>query len=86
MAETRRRDRAAIATEGEVVSLVDEGITLTIVMIQAVMVTVTEDPQVVEITTGVVQVVVGVTAVADPAAIARQCPVAGGDLRITLLN
>ena len=86
MAETRRRDRAAIATEGEVVSLVDEGVTLTIVMIQAVMITVTEDPQVVEITTGVMQVAVEVTAVAAPVAIIRQCPVADGDLRITLLN
>ena len=86
MAETRRRDRAAIATEGEVVSLVDEGVTLTIVMTQAVMITVTEDPQVVEITTGVMQVVVEVTAVVAPVAIVRQYPVAGGDLRITLLN
>ena len=86
MAETRRRDRAAIATEGEVVSLVDEGVTLTIVMIQAVMITVTEDPQVVEITTDVMQVVVEVTAVVAPVAIVRQYPVAGGDLRITLLN
>ena len=86
MAETRRRDRAAIATEGEVVSLVDGGITLAIVMIQAVMITVTEDPQVVEITTGVMQVVVEVTAVVAPVAIVRQYPAAGGDLRITLLS
>ena len=86
MAETRRRDRAAIATEGEVVSLVDEGVTLTIVMIQAVMITVTEDPQVVEIATGVMQVVVEMTAVMAPVAMVRQYPAAGGDLRITLLS
>ena len=86
MAETRRRDRAAIAAKGEVVPLVDEGVTLTIVMTQAVMITVTEDPQVVEIATGVMQVVVEMTAVMAPVAIVRQYPAAGGDLRITLLN